>query len=242
MRRTICILLVAGSLGAFTATAEGATAPVLTSVTQTSAGHLKVSWSGRYYSPFVEVAMSAAVDQTGYFTDPNTINQPLDDFENSWESDAFPAGTYYVHVGGIDESCLSCSYLFSSVRSIKIGAGGGKTPKKPALFSVLSVPSSQRIGKLHVRAGMVTPGWIIAGGTVSVSGQARLYRFKTVSAPSPSTPGASVKLRLKLPGKALKAVTRALRHGKKLRAKLKIVARPASGSPDSVRRTVSLKR
>ena len=242
MRRGICVFLVAGGLAALPAIAQAAKAPVLQSVTQTSSHHLKVSWSGQFNSPFVEIATSAAVDANGYFMDSNAMLQPLEDFETSWESGALDPGTYYVHVGGLDPACLSCSYQFSSIKSIKIGSGGApKKQRKGSLFSVLSVPSRQRIAKLYVRAGMVTAGKITVTGAV-VSGRTRLYKFKSVAGSTPSTPGASVKLRPKLPAKALKAVKRALRHGKQLRARLFISARDKGGGSQGTTRTVRLKR
>jgi hypothetical protein len=244
MRRGICAILVLGALAAIPAAAPAVTAPVLTSLTQTSSRHIKVAWSGQFQSPVVEVATSTGVDKTGYFTDPNAVYQPLDDFETSWESDAFEKGTYYVHVGGIDPSCLPCSFQFSSVRSIKIGSGGEGKPneKKPSLFSFLRVPSSQRVGSLYVIAGILAPGKISAGGTVSVPGNATVYRLKTASAQTPSKVGAHVKLRLKLAAKALSAVKRAIGKGKKVRAKIKITGRPVAGGDQSTSRTVKLKR
>jgi hypothetical protein len=243
MRRGISILAALAALALLPAGAAAVSAPVLTSVTQTSTRHIKVAWSGQFQSPIVEVATSPGVDTTGYFTDQNAVSQPLDDFETSWESDPFPAGTYYVHVGGIDPNCLSCSFQFSSVRQIKIGSGGGGKPKsKPPLFSVLSVPATQRVGSLFARVGMVSPGTISASGSVSIPGKAAAYRFKTTSVPSPSTLGASVKLRLRLSAKALGTVKRALGKGRKLKAKVKITARPLTGSSQTASRTVKLKR
>jgi len=243
MGRAFSILAAAAALALLPAGAAAVSAPVLTSVTQTSTRHIKVTWSGQFQSPIVEVATSPAVDMTGYFTDQNAVSQPLDDFETSWESDPFQAGTYYVHVAGIDPDCLSCSFQFSSVRQIKIGSSGGGKPKtKPPLFSILSVPSTQRVGSIFVRAGMVSPGTISAGGSVSVPGKAAVYRFKTASVPAPSTLGASVKLRLKLSARALGAAKRALGKGRKLKAKIKITARPLTGSLQSASRTVKLKR
>src|SRR5436190_6590184 len=146
MRRGISILAALGALALLPAGAAAVSAPVLTSVTQTSTRHIKVAWSGQFQSPIVEVATSPGVDTTGYFTDQNAVSQPLDDFETSWESDPFPAGTYYVHVGGIDPDCLSCGLQFSSARQLKIGSSGGGKPKsKPPLFSVLSVRPTQRV-------------------------------------------------------------------------------------------------
>jgi hypothetical protein len=242
VKRGISLLAVAGVLALLPAAAAAVSAPVLTSVTQTSARHIKLAWSGQFQSPIVEVAVSPGVDTTGYFTDPNAVSQPLDDFETSWESDPFPAGTYYVHVGGLDPSCFSCGLQFSSVRQIKIGSSGGAKQPKPPLFSVLSVRATQRVGSVFVRAGMVSPGTISAGGSVSAHGKSALYRFKTISVSAPATLGASVKLRLRLPAKALRAVKRALSKGRKLKAKIKITAHPLSGSAQAATRIVKLKR
>ena len=78
-----------------------------------------------------------------------------------------------------------------------------------------------------------------AGGSVNTSGASKVHRFKKVSAKA--VPGTVVKLRLRLSKKSLKAVKRALRHHRKLKAKIRITARDAAGNSKSAKRSVRLK-
>jgi hypothetical protein len=110
---------------------------------------------------------------------------------------------------------------------------------KATAFAKLSAASTQDVDKLFVLASMGEAGTITAGGTVSVPSLSKVYKFKTESVDA--TPGASVKLKLKLPKKALKAVKRALKRHKKLKAKLTITARDKAGNTKTAKRTVSLK-
>ena len=124
------------------------------------------------------------------------------------------------------------------------GGGGGGGPPPPvadtAPTASLAGPSRQRIGKLFVRASMNEAGTVTATGSVSVPGAAKLYRLrparKTVAA------NQSVKLRLKLRSKALRAVNRALRKGKRLKARITVSARDLTGHQTVRRRTIRLKR
>jgi plastocyanin len=123
------------------------------------------------------------------------------------------------------------------------GAGGGPTapPVDRAPVSTLVSSSKQRLDKLFVRASMNETGTLTATGTVSVPGHsARLYRFKSVSRHVPAN--VPVKLRLKLPGQAQKAVKRALRQRRKLRAKVTLTARDATGHRTVRRQTIRLTR
>jgi plastocyanin len=125
------------------------------------------------------------------------------------------------------------------------GGGGGPGPPPPpadtAPVSSLVSPPKQKVDRLYVRASMNEAGTLSAAGTVSVpAGAAKLYRFKRAS--RSVTANQSVKLRLKLSKKALRAVKRALHRGKKLRAKVAVTARDATGHETVRRQTVRLKR
>jgi plastocyanin len=121
------------------------------------------------------------------------------------------------------------------------GGGAGPPPVDNAPVSSLVSPSKQRVGKLFVRASMNEAGTLTATGTVSVPGGAsKLYRFKRAS--NEVAANQSVKLRLKLGKKALRAVRRALRRGRKLRAKVVVTARDTTGHETIRKQTIRLKR
>jgi hypothetical protein len=86
---------------------------------------------------------------------------------------------------------------------------------------------------------MSEAGTLRASATVSVGGASKVYRFKTVSRPV----GANVftKLRLKLAKKKLKAVKRALKKRKKLKAKITITAVDKSKNQRSQKASIRLK-
>jgi plastocyanin len=120
--------------------------------------------------------------------------------------------------------------------------GGGSPPPPPDMAPVSSLISSasQRVAKLFVRASMNEAGTLTATGTVSVPGAAKVYRFK------PSTrmvsANQSIRLRLRLGKKPLRAVKRALRRGKRLKAKIALTARDMTGHETVRRQTIRLKR
>jgi hypothetical protein len=237
-----CAIVLFAAVVALPAAPADAAAPVLKSVGE-SGGHVTATWSPALYSPTIEVATSPATEGGMYFVEANTIiSQGLDDDETSFtSSQTLSPGTYYVHVSGSDESCLPCGTQFSNILSIKIGSSGSAPPvgKPGSLFTSLSVPSSQDVDKLFVRAALSTSGRLSAAGTVGVPGSAKVYEFKTVSKQAKA--GAAVKLRLKLARKALAAVKAAIKRGAKVKAKLKVTARDNSGKKQTVKRTVKLK-
>jgi plastocyanin len=130
------------------------------------------------------------------------------------------------------------------------GGGGGGTPgpgpapgpgADTAPVSSLVGPAKQDVDKLFVRASMNEAGVLTATGTVSVAGgAAKAYTLKRVS--RAVTAGQTVKLRLKLRKQALKAVKRALLRGRKVRAKITLTAKDATGKETRRKRTVRLTR
>jgi len=108
-----------------------------------------------------------------------------------------------------------------------------------ASVSISKTPSKQRVGNLFIEAMMREPGTLSATATVSVPNATKLYRFKTVSARA--SPGAKVKLRLKLAKRALKAVKTALKRGRKVAAKVTITATDKAGNKKIAKRRIKLK-
>ena len=83
--------------------------------------------------------------------------------------------------------------------------------------------------------------WASASGGVSVPGASKVYRLKAIRNRFVAR-GTKATLKLKVPKKALKAIKRALRGGKKVKATIKLTARDAAGNVTTGKRTVKLKR
>jgi hypothetical protein len=96
------------------------------------------------------------------------------------------------------------------------------TADRITAFAALRVPARQKAHKFHVQARMAEPGTISASATVNVPNLSKVYRFKSTSVRVAA--GITATLALKLQGKALKAVRKALRRGKKLTARLTVTA------------------
>jgi hypothetical protein len=84
-------------------------------------------------------------------------------------------------------------------------------------------------------------GTLTAAATVSVpGGSAKVFRFKRAS--KTVAPNVPVKLRLKLTKKALRAVKRALRHRKKLSARVTLTAKDTTGHQTVRKQKIRLTR
>jgi hypothetical protein len=79
-----------------------------------------------------------------------------------------------------------------------------------------------------------------ATATVSLPGASRALKLRAVTRSASS--GKQVRLRLKLSGKTLRAVRRALRRGKKVIATVTVVATDVSGGTTTAKRKIRLKR
>jgi hypothetical protein len=231
--------------------------PTITSAGQTSR-HLTASWTlpPGMATDFIEAATSPAKDSDGYFLTPYLVlYEELADGATTYTSALqFPAGKYYVHVAAYDPTlCVGdppppeCIDEFSSTWSVTIPADPPSPPPPPpppppdtaTAFAALTVPKKQDVDKLTVAASMGEAGTLTATGTVSVPGASKVYKFKTATANAAA--GVKVKLKLKLPKKALKAVKKALKRHKKVKAKLTITAKDTAGNTKVEKRTVALK-
>jgi hypothetical protein len=233
--------------------------PVLKLVTlEPNQNHPTTTWAlpAGVTSQFVQTSRSSDVDENGYFTSVQTFNT-LDRTQTSFFDEyEFSNGVYYVHVAGHDQKCKGgvCPPIqFSEVMSFQVpgvaGAGpggalpptgGGPGPDKVVPFQRLTFPAVQDVDKLFVRAQMSEAGTLRASATVSVAGASRVYKFKTVS----RSVGANVlaTLRLKLAKSRLKRVRRALRRGKRLKAKVTVTATDKAGNKRAQKATIRLKR
>ena len=260
-RGTLCTAFLLVALAAWPM-AAAATPPTLRSVTVPLGGnHVTSTWTlpQGVRAQFIQVSESSEVDEDGYFR--NLVNlEPVGQNDTSFSDPlAYENGVYYLHVAGRDPKCAGgvCPAIeFSEVMSFVVpGVGasagpggvitlppttGGPGPDRVKPLQVLTFPPVQDVDKLFVRAQMSEPGTLRASAKVSVPGASKVYAFKTAS----RAVGANVRttLRLKLAKKRLKAVKRALRRGKKLKARVTVTATDKAGNRRAQKATIRLTR
>jgi hypothetical protein len=218
--------------------------PTLLSVGQNN-GRITATWTipKGMAMDYIEGGVSTAVEPQGDFPLANTaVAESLGDFQTTYESThQIGAGTYFVHASAFDTTkCKTgdepdCVDEWSNMLPVTVPPGVDKSTG----FTLLSASSPQRIGKLFVEAQMGERGTVTATGTITAPNSAKVYRFRTAS--SKVVPGLTVKLRLRLPKKALAVVRRALKR-RKLKAKVTVTAKDNDGNTKSQKGTIRLKR
>lgn len=104
----------------------------------------------------------------------------------------------------------------------------------------VSGKASQKVANgIEVAVQSNEPGSASASGTISVPGASKTVKLK--SAAANLIAGQKTKLRLKLSKKNLKSVRRALRSGRRLKAKVAIVIKDVAGNASKATRTIKLK-
>jgi hypothetical protein len=106
--------------------------------------------------------------------------------------------------------------------------GGKKTQKAGKTVSVVVSATTEDL-------------WASASGSVSVPGASKIYRLKTIQNRFVAR-GSKATLKLKVPTKAQKAIKRALRRKRNVKANVKLTARDGAGNLTTGKRTVKLKR
>ena len=118
------------------------------------------------------------------------------------------------------------------------GGGGSADTTPPTL--TLSGKKIQRLEKtISVTVSCSEACTATARGTLIVPTASKTYRLTKVTRSVPT--GGRVTLKLKLSRKVREAATRALKQRKRVRGKLKVVAKDASGNTTSKRRSIGLK-
>jgi hypothetical protein len=122
------------------------------------------------------------------------------------------------------------------------GGGGGAFPgDKTAPAARLRFARKQDIDKFAVRASMSEPGTLTVGALVRIGRlPGRTYVFRTAS--RKVNGGVLAKLRLKPTKKDRRALKRALRNRKRLRARITLTATDRAGNSRTVHGTVALKQ
>jgi hypothetical protein len=227
--------------------------PVLTSAGQ-SGRYLTATWTtGALLTDFIEAAASPATDEDGFFLPQSRVLGPelLPDDQRSYQSRLqLPAGTYWVHVAAYDPNCVGLTAfacdVFSKAETVTVPADAPPPPPPPppadtvTSFSTLKCASRQKAAHLSVQVAMPENGTITVGGTLNVPNAAKVYKLKAVAVKALA--GKVVTVRVKLPKKTLKAVKKALKRRKQVKANLTITARDAAGNTKTQKRSVKLKR
>jgi hypothetical protein len=91
-----------------------------------------------------------------------------------------------------------------------------------------------------VHASCAAPCTLTASAKVSLAGASRALKLRGIVRKAGT--GKQVRLRLALSKKALRSVRRALRRGKKLTARVTVVATDAAGNSRKATRKIRLKR
>jgi hypothetical protein len=255
----IVVALLASPAAAF------ADPPILNSIDIAPGNHhptfnwtLPVGDKGQVQSVLVESAKSSDTNADGYFLQKNVVSYNsfgAGDTRTTFTDEFnYSLGTFFGHVAGHDPKCVGgvCDPVqFSNVMSFDVvsppppgggggGGGGGVGADKFAPLETLIFAAAQKLEKLYVTASISEAGALTASATVNTGGASKVYRFKKVS----RSVGANVKtkLRLKLSKKNLRAVKKALKRGKRLKAKITVTARDKAGNARSQKATVKLKR
>jgi hypothetical protein len=237
-----------------------AASPTVTSIGQ-SARHLTATWTlppgmGTYY---IEAADRPDTYPEGDFLLENIVlyEEPAPNATTYFSTLQLPPGTYYFHVAAIDSATCDlatgagCDVEFSTPPSVIRILPDPAPPLPPApapppppdtvtALSALKAPARQDVDDLYVLASMAERGTITVGGTVSVAGPSKVFRFKPVSANA--VPGVRAKLKPRLAKRALRAVKKALERRKKVKANVTIRAKDVVGNATTRKLTVSLKR
>ena len=127
-----------------------------------------------------------------------------------------------------------------------VAAAGSGNPSPPlpvsdktAPVQVLTGGKSQDVDKLAITVRVNEAGKVTAGGTVSVPGASKVYRFKSVTRTVKAH--AQTKIKLTLARKALKAAKRAMKRKKKLKARITVTAKDAAANASKSALSIKLK-
>ena len=128
-----------------------------------------------------------------------------------------------------------------STKVVAPGTSGGKVSgDRTAPAARVRFTRRQDIDKLRVRARMSEPGTITARAIIDTGGLlARIYNFRPARRKVKG--GVLTTLQPRLSAKNKRALKRALRKGKKLRARVTVTATDLSGNVTTIHATIRLK-
>ena len=222
-------------------------------------------------SQFYEVASDPERSTFGNFLQRNLLRFGVVDRDQTCMIDDGPPlapGVYYLQVAGHDTAPGAPQVELSAAKRFVVfpsgnvfscpstgpgggsgggtggggtgGAGGGATVKDTDRPScTVRYARRQRLKRLNVRARTNEPGTLNARAVVRVPGARKAIRFRTVS--RQARQGRFTRLRLKLTRNNRRAALRAVRSGKRLRARVVVTARDQAGNTQRQRATISLR-
>jgi hypothetical protein len=163
-------------------------------------------------------------------------------------------GVYYVHVETLirPDRCSNqigtCVYEWSNVVGFRVGSpspGGGPSgttatgsADKTVALGAVTAASRQDVDKLAITVNLGEAAKVKLSGSVNVPGASKVYRFKTLNR---SVKAGKTKLPLKLASKAKRAIKKALRRKKNLKAKLTLAVTDNAGNAQTKKYSVRLR-
>jgi len=175
--------------------------------------------------------------------DPLFANPGAEDFHELAGSPTIDAGTTDPQLGGLDfdgESRVMGSAPDIGADELVPSSAPGSQPRAPKLS--LKGSKRQRVLKQRgvvVRVSCDQACTTTGSASVAVPGASKTYKFRKAS--KTLAGGASAKLKLKLSKKALSAIRRALRRGKRLKARVTVTA-VTSGVSSTAKLAIRLRR
>ena len=168
-------------------------------------------------------------------------------------SQPFPSGPFPVRLNVVarlepdqdgdgfgDESQDGCPSSALSQAGCPIGGLGGRDTKKPGVkVRAKGTQSLLKKSSLSVVLRPTEAVKVTGGGSISVPGASKRLSFKRVKRSLRANK--STRVRLKLSPKKLRAVRRALRGGRRLKAKIRLTLTDAAGNRTRVRRTIKVR-
>jgi hypothetical protein len=169
---------------------------------------------------------------------------------------SLPPGAYYVHVQTLIRPDLctnvvgSCVTEWSNVLGFRVGfalpsGGGGPSgttatgsADKTVALGAVTAASRQDVDKLAITVNLGEAAKVKLSGSVNVPGASKVYRFKTLNR---SVKAGKTKLPLKLASKAKRAIKKALRRKKNLKAKLTLAVTDNAGNAQTKKYSVRLR-
>jgi hypothetical protein len=192
----------------------------------------------------------------GFFRPPLPINNRsfstpgsggIDSLSGSFPSARGAQGTFRARSSGpFGSGCDTGTLNWSASTNDNPpwAAASAAPPDKSAPQWNLRGSTSQRVlrqgGVVVVVECSNEPCTAAAKGTISVPGQAKLFRLK--SATKRIARGGRARLKLKLSKKASRAVKRALKKRRKVRARISVAVKDAAGNGTIEKRTIRVKR
>lgn len=180
-----------------------------------------------------------AADSAGYVYVADAGNNRIEKFDGSggfvtkWGSEGtgdgqfqFPDGIAIDAAGNLYVADLGNDRIDKFTYAPQVALGGKRTQKAKSAIA---------IGVTCNLAGCTAS----ATASISVPGAAKRYKLKSSAIELAANAKGTLKLKLK--GKAKKAIKRALADGRKLKGKARVSARGAIGTPVTADRTVKLK-